>query len=354
MEQANRKPDMLDLLTQPAFYVQKERIVQVNQAAARMGVEPGTEVWELLLTGADEYRAFQHGSLYLTVAAENTSWGATVNRIEEKDVFLLDRSAEQTEFRVLSLAAQELRDPLSTVITLSDRLLPLLPENPDSTVANRIAQFNQGLYQLLRLVGNMSYAEKAGRKAPVYTETCNMRTFFEELSASSNSLVSSGNRTLLYHGIEKDLFCLVNRELLERAFYNLLSNAIKFSPDGAAIHVTLTRDRDKLYLTFENPFDGIPERDFFSAFRREPGILDGRCGMGLGMVLIRSAASSHGGTVLTEQSDSRTRVTVSLQIRQDQTNSVRSPVLRVDYAGERDHGLIELADALPSGAYHDL
>ena len=76
--------------------------------------------------------------------------------------------------------------------------------------------------------------------------------------------------------------------------------------------------------------------------------------MGLGMVLIRSAACAHGGTVLAEQTDSQARVTFSLQINQNPSNSVRSPILRVDYAGERDHRLIELADGLPSEAYKDL
>ena len=354
MEQANRQPDMLDLLTQPAFYAQNGRIVQVNQAAAQLGLEPGTDVTKLLSTGADEYRTFQSGELSLSISVENAPRGATVARLREKDVFILEQPDTLGEFRALSLAAQELRDPLSTIMTLSDRLFSALPENPENTVADSLAQFNQGLYKMLRLIGNMSYAEKFSKETAVYTETCNIRTFFEELCATSEKTVSSGGRTLQYRGLEKDLFCLINQELLERAFYNLLSNAIKFSPQGATINVSLIRNQDKLYLTFENPFDGISERNFFTAFRKEPGIFDGRCGMGLGMVLIRSAACAHGGTVLAEQTDSQARVTFSLQINQNPSNSVRSPILRVDYAGERDHRLIELADALPSEAYKDL
>ena len=67
------------------------------------------------------------------------------------------------------------------------------------------------------------------------------------------------------------------------------------------------------------------------------------------MVLIRSAAASHGGAVLIDQPEgSGTRVTLTLAIRQDTSGNVRSPLLRMDYAGERDHGLLELSESLPA------
>jgi hypothetical protein len=69
------------------------------------------------------------------------------------------------------------------------------------------------------------------------------------------------------------------------------------------------------------------------------------------MVLIRSAAAAHGGTVLMEHPEGMgARITMSLAIRQT-SGQLRSNVLMVDYAGERDHGLIELAESLPARLY---
>ena len=68
------------------------------------------------------------------------------------------------------------------------------------------------------------------------------------------------------------------------------------------------------------------------------------------MVLVRCIASIHGGTVLMEQGE-RNRVTMTIAIRQSPDGTVRSNRLLVDYAGERDHRLIELADVLPSELY---
>jgi len=70
------------------------------------------------------------------------------------------------------------------------------------------------------------------------------------------------------------------------------------------------------------------------------------------MVLIRNAAAAHGGTVLIDQPEgSGTRVTMTLAVRQNTGTQLRSPVLRVDYAGERDHCLLELSETLPAHLY---
>ena len=89
-----------------------------------------------------------------------------------------------------------------------------------------------------------------------------------------------------------------------------------------------------------------------SRYLRQPGIEDGRYGIGLGMVLIRAAALAHGGTVLMEHpADSGTRITMTLEIRQTSTGYMRSPILMPDYGAERDHGLIEFSQFLPADLY---
>ena len=68
--------------------------------------------------------------------------------------------------------------------------------------------------------------------------------------------------------------------------------------------------------------------------------------------IIRTAAAHHGGTVLIDQPEGvGTRITMTMSIRQSKQATLRSNVLRVDYAGERDHGLIELSECLPTELY---
>ena len=42
---------------------------------------------------------------------------------------------------------------------------------------------------------------------------------------------------------------------------------------------------------------------------------------------------------------------MTMSIRQSKQATLRSNVLRVDYAGERDHALTELSDCLPVSLY---
>ena len=90
----------------------------------------------------------------------------------------------------------------------------------------------------------------------------------------------------------------------------------------------------------------------YSRYRRQPGMEDNRFGIGLGMVLIRSTATAHGGTVLIDHpSEGGVRLTMTLAIKQNLDSAVRASIMQVDYAGERDHSLIELSDVLPSSLY---
>ena len=72
------------------------------------------------------------------------------------------------------------------------------------------------------------------------------------------------------------------------------------------------------------------------------------------MALVRLAAAVHGGTVLIDHPQKNgTRVTLTLSIRHDRIAKTRSPVLHIDYTGERDHALVELADVLPAKLYEN-
>ena len=350
MEQVNISPDMLDLIQKPAFYAQEGIITRTNAAAAQILLEPGTQICKLLLTGSEEYQHFSGDELYLTLSVQETTWGAAVKRIGDRDVFLLEAQNAVSDLQALSLAAQAIREPLSTVMMVAERLKADITKDATDAQLNSFARFDQSLNQILRLLGNMSDAGRFNKKAPVFTETCNIRSFIAELAECAGELVASTGRRLEYTGPEKDIYCLANPELLERAFYNLLSNAIKFSPENAQIRISLARERKKLYLTVENPIEKHSSIDFFTGYRREPGITDGTHGIGLGMIMIRSAATAHGGTVLVQLGET-VKVTLSMEITNRKSTTLASNILKVDYAGQWDHRMLELSDALPFEAF---
>ena len=345
MEKKKESRDWLNLLIRPGFCAEENRITWVNAAAQGLLLEPGMDVESLITSGLESYQDFRTGCLYVQLTLSGTAFHACVTKDGSADVFVLDADAGDTALQALSLAARELRTPLAAVMHGVQAL--------DVAANPQAAALNRGLYQLLRLVGNMSDAGRAPGSARM--ETADLTAFFDELFEKAAVLAEAAGIVLEYQGASRPVLCLADRDLLERAVLNLLSNAIKFTPKGGTVRASLLAGGKSLRLSICDSGSGIGEDirgSLFSRYLRQPGIEDSRFGLGLGMVLVRLAAAAHGGAVLIDQPEGwGTRVTMTIALRRESAGILRSPTMRIDYAGERDHALTELSDCLPVSLY---
>lgn len=340
---------MLDLMIHPGFCVKDNIIQKANQAAQALLIPVGTAPDGLLLTGAREYADFKGGCLHLTLNLSGQPWGAAVTRMGPWDIFVLDDAHDGAELRSLALAARELRKPMDNLMTVADQL----SAQADSALGEDLARLNRGLYQMLRIIGNMSDASRCSSLPR--QETVNIGSMFAEVFEKARQLAADTGIGLTYDGLTEDIYCMADSRQLERAVLNILSNALKFTPGGGTVHAALKRCGKMLQLRIQDSGSGIAENilsNIFRRYQRQATLEDPRFGIGLGMVLVRSAAANHGGTVLIDQPEGAgTRITMTLAIRQNCGNALHSHVLRLDYAGERDHGLVELAEVLPAALY---
>ena len=341
---------LLDMMDQPAFCVKENRIRKVNAAAQQLFLSVGQEILPMLMTGAEAYAEFAEGCLCLTLSLAGQPFNASVRRMDGLDVFLLDKDGERDALRILALAASELRKPLTAAISNASNLLA---EQDDPDATRQLAQLNQGLYRMLRILGNMSDAEHGASGGRM--ETIEAGSFLEEIFEKAQTLVAHSGVTLQYQGLRESVYCLLNKVQLERAVLNILSNALKFTPAGGQVTASLTRRGRTLQLLVQDSGSGIAEEvmgNLFRRYLRQPGIEDSRFGLGLGLKLIQDTARNHGGIVLFRPAgETGTRIALTLAIRQSDPNTLRSPVFEVDYTGGYDHSLVELADCLPSSLY---
>ena len=91
MEQNDNIQQMLSLFPQVAFCAKADVICFVNEDAARCQLEAGMSVHSLLMTGNEEYAGFSQGCLYLNIRVCGRTCGATVSRIGEYNLFLLEQ-----------------------------------------------------------------------------------------------------------------------------------------------------------------------------------------------------------------------------------------------------------------------
>ena len=339
----DQKMNMEELLLRPAFSVENGRITRINREAGKYFLEEGMPIGPLIAAGQEEYESFQAGVLSLTLCIQGQNVAASVQHTGQGQLFILEQEQQDAYLQSMALAAQELRGPLAGMMATIER-----SENSDS-------QLNRRMYQMLRIIGNMSDAGRYRAGQGAVLEIRDVTMLMQEIFDRSSDLISHAGLTLTFQNLNAPVDCLVDSEKLERAVLNILSNAIKFTPKGGTIDCSLTKKGNLLVLQVQDSGSGIPDAirgNIHSRYQRQPGIEDGRFGIGLGMVLIRSAASIHGGTVLIDQPEgSGTRITMTMAIRKNPSGNLRSNVLRVDYSGERDHGLVELSESLPAFLY---
>lgn len=347
MEFQTDLPGWLNRYSCPAFFVKENIITACNQPAEALLLSPGMDIRELLLTGTEEYTAFQSGCLYLKLKLSASGCGASVTREEGFDLFLVEQEPEDVDLRSLSLAARELRSPLSNLMIAADALKAV----EDANLLEQLARLNRSLHQMHRLINNMSDAGRSDLLTPAGIH--DWKRLFHDIFEKIQLQLESTKVTLTYDGLSESVFGLANVGQLERAILNIVSNAIKFMPEGGTIHATVTQKENMLQLSIRDSGSGIAENilgTVFTRYQRQPGIEDSRYGIGLGMVLIRNAATDHGGTVLIDRPDGQgTRVTMTLAIRQD-APVLRTPVISPSADFSRQV-LTELSDCLPWECY---
>lgn len=348
METQNPHIPILDLILRPAFYVIDGRIAQINQSASAFMLNIGDEIQPMLVIGGEEYQNFIEGCLYLTLSIGGQPMNATIICLDGRQLFVLEQDSTRAELRALSLAARDLRTPLTGMISTAEQMLP---KDADSS---QMAQFNRRIHQIMRIVSNMS-------DAVYYCESTTGRMEYVQIIAFLDEILSKGQEQLLNADIHlhyslptEPIYTLADTEKLERALYNLISNAAKHTAPGGSILIRLT-GKKRLYLSVSDEGYGTTagiHPDTYYRYLRIPSVTDGTEGIGLGMVLVRAAAILHNGTVLIDRPDGiGTRVTMTMEVRHDKNAQIRSPIFYPDYAGERDHCLQELSDVLPACLY---
>lgn len=353
MKQSDHLFSILDLIDCPAFCVAQGDILRCNQAAQRFLLPENTPVVPLMVTGQQEYEEFEGGCLHLTMTLAGNVQNVTVNKLDGMDLFTVEQDSAGEDLHALALAAQTLRQPLSAMTLAAEALRQ--EETPETKA--QLARIHKSMYQLSRLIENMSDAYSYSLHGAAAMELQDMIMVVREIFDSMAVLLQKADIRLEYEIPAVSVYGQVDRRMLERAIGNMLSNAVKYTPKGGAIRATLVRKNNMLILTIADTGEGFDESlrsNLFSQFRRDPGIEDGRKGLGLGLHLIRNAATAHGGTVLIHDSSNGSRITFTMAIRQG-----RDPILRSGLANwvdptARDWGFIELADVLPESAFLSL
>ena len=192
----------------------------------------------------------------------------------------------KTHKSLLANASHELRSPLARI-----RMgLELMEAAPGPAFKKEITR---NITELDQLVDEILLSRRRdARESDIGTfEAIDLTGLAaEECARAGAELVESGNeQSVEVQGVPK---------LLRRAIRNLLENARRYS-DGP-VEVVVERKGNQALVAVRDHGPGVPpdQRErIFEPFYRLPGASEREGGVGLGLALVRSIATRHGGTV---------------------------------------------------------
>lgn len=343
----------LEWMDRPAFCVEDGMIVTVNTSAKQYMIQENTRIEDIVTNHMQSYMQNKNGTLFLNITVGDQIYNACVKRFSNYDLFFIDSLNDDISLQSLSLAAQQLRTPLSSLISVASAAFSDLGKT-DIGTKQKISQMNRNLFQLMRIISNMSDAKNYQGPTASYKENVNFTALFGEIMEKIQTLSQCTNKKISYTGLDFAVIGLANEEQIERAVYNLISNALKFSPICCQIDTNLTLSGDLLSFTVCNPTtEPISDHIFWHRYHRTTSMEESNSGLGLGMTLISSVAYAHNGTLLIDHPKPLlTRITMTMPIIKSESNNVRAPILRFgDYAGGWDKVLLELSEILPADSY---
>jgi signal transduction histidine kinase/CheY-like chemotaxis protein len=209
------------------------------------------------------------------------------------------RRAIESRDAFLAMLGHELRNPLSA-ITLA--LAALERKSPTGPRPAEHAVMERQLRHLLRLVDELLDVARVTHGKVVIERR---RVDLAEVTKAAFEAyeLRAREREIAYHLNlhERPLYVTGDRQRLEQAFGNLLANAVKYTPRGGRVDVDVFAEGQSARVAvIDNGVGLAPEMlgRVFAPFAQVDSSLDrSQGGLGLGLALVQSLISLHGGEV---------------------------------------------------------
>lgn len=208
----------------------------------------------------------------------------------------------QEKNRFLSIAAHDLRNPISTAISYIDILLnnsEVFPADRKQKFLKVIEERLQFSLKLMAELLDVSRIESGSLQ--LKAEMNNYRQLLEQ-TIEFNQLVGKWKdiRVGLDCG-EKELVFSFDRNKMEQVLNNLISNAIKYSKPGTSVSVSVKRVHGMVETAVSDQGIGIPENELgqiFEPFKKSSSRpTAGESSTGLGLAIAKKIVEEHGGQI---------------------------------------------------------
>ena len=248
----------------------------------------------------------------------------------EREARIAAESALQVRDEFLSIAAHELKTPLTGLSAASQILVRKVHKGDLDAplwLANGLRTIEQQVDRLTRLTGRLLDVSRLDHdKLTIELTPTDLGALAERLVAAFTARTTKHTFVL---SAEPDLVADVDADGMERVLSNLLDNALKYSPEGGQIDVEVARvGAQRFRLSVRDHGIGIPPEQQEAIFQRfyQAHAADYRSGLGLGLYITQQIVALHEGTIeLESPADGGARFVVLAPMKVKVATPVHTP-----------------------------
>jgi signal transduction histidine kinase len=224
-------------------------------------------------------------------------------QLEQKNIELEKLNQEKNRF--LSVAAHDLRNPLTTIYTAADLITEEL-KNKTSTETieflEMIKQSSKFMRSLIDELLDVSVIDLG--KLSIHMEPVNLMELIRN-NVALNRVIAGRKQITVEYDTNNNLPVLnLDRKKIEQVLNNLISNAIKYSYPKSSVLINSKCENGNLIISVRDTGQGIPPAEMDKLFKPFPRIsvktTSGESSTGLGLVIVRKIVEAHNGRVWAE------------------------------------------------------
>lgn len=207
------------------------------------------------------------------------------------------RQAQSQRDEALRFISHDIREPSASILTA----IELARTRPEvlggQALLDRIERHAQTGLELADGFVNLARAEAQ----PFHAELLDVASLLQLAIDNAWAHAHKKQVQVRFLSTHEEALCIADRSLLTRALTNVLSNALKYSPAGADLDCSVRAREGFWAIAVRDHGPGIPpalQSQLFQPFHRlhresHPEVH----GVGLGLLLVRTAVQRHGGTI---------------------------------------------------------
>ncbi|EOU1504069.1 HAMP domain-containing sensor histidine kinase [Clostridium perfringens] len=209
------------------------------------------------------------------------------------------KEQENIRKRLTGDISHELKTPLTNIQSHLEAMIDGIWEPTEE----RLLSVKEEAERLSSLVSDMQKLNKYDESSiKLKKDNVNISDIICFVIFQFSNLAKSKNIKIEYEKKNINLYC--DKDKITQALVNILSNAIRYSNEGSTIFIEEKLKDNKVIISIEDQGIGISEEDlkyvFERFYRADKSRTRATGGTGIGLTIVKSIVSSHGGEVKLE------------------------------------------------------